>query len=160
INMTGAPFLLLDVAGSGSPQTVGSPASITDAYVPSGTRSFHVDHVSDLRPGDTVLISRPVTAAWVHFMGMDTLGRGGVQQTWISPGSSITTDRTVVAVGGDESRITLDVPLSESIDSQLLSPPGASLAKYTFPGRIEHVAAEGFTVIAHPQNVDITQPQF
>jgi hypothetical protein len=160
INMTGAPFLLLNIAGSGSPQTVGSPASITDSYVPSGTRSLHVDHAADFAPGDPVLITRPVTEAWVHFMGMDTLVRSGMPQTWISAGSSITTDRIIAAVDVDRNRITLDVPLTDSIDSQYLSPPGASIAKYTFPGRIEKVAVESFSVIAHPQNVDITLPQF
>jgi hypothetical protein len=158
INMAGTPFLFLSIAGTGSWKTVGSPAPIADSYVPSGTRSFHVNDASSFQAGDTILMRRPVTAAWVHFMGMDTLVRNGQPQTWISPGSTISTDRIIVDV--DNNRITLDVPLTDSLDAQFLDPPGASVSKYTFAGRIAQVGVEGFTVVAHPQNVDITQPQF
>ena len=60
----------------------------------------------------------------------------------------------------DGNRITLDVPYPDNLDSQFVSPPGISVAKYTFPGRISQVGVEGFSVVAAPQNVDITQPQF
>lgn len=158
ITMTGAPFLFLKIAGTGSWQMVGNSASITDPYVPAGATSFNVNDASIFSVGDTVLIKRIVTAAWIHFMGMDTLVRNGQAQNWISPGSSITTDRVIAAINGN--RITLDVPLTDNLDSQYVSPPGVTVTKYTFPGRISQVAAESFTVIAHPQNVDITQPQY
>lgn len=158
ITMTGDPFLFVRISGSGSWQTGSTPASITDAYVPSGSPSFQVDDASIFNVGDTVLVRRPVTAAWVNFMGMDTLMRNGQPQTWLAPGSTITTDRTIASINGNE--ITLNVPLTDSIDSQYLNPPGASVVKYTFPGRISQVGAEGFSVIANPQNVNITQPQF
>src|SRR5205823_15023188 len=146
------------ISGSGSWQTIGASASMTDSYVPSGSTSFNVDDASIFSVGDTILIRRPVTEAWIRFMGMDTLVRNGQPQTWISAGSTITTDRTIAAISGNQ--ITLDVPLTDSFDSQFLNPPGGSLVKYTFPGRISQVGAENLTVIAHPVNVDITQPQF
>src|SRR5215471_10201737 len=73
INMdpNAAPFLLFAVRGSGSWQTVGSAAMMTDSYVPSGATSFNVDDASGFSAGDTVLVQRPVTDAWIHFMGMD-----------------------------------------------------------------------------------------
>jgi hypothetical protein len=156
--MTGDPFLFLSIAGSGSSQNVGSSVPIIDSYVPSGATSFTVSDASVFQPGDTVLIRRPVTAAWVHFMGMDTLVRDGQPQTWISAGSTISADRVITAITGNQ--ITVDVPLTDSFDSQFVSPPGASVVKYTFPGRISQMAAEGFSVIAVPKNVDITQPQY
>jgi hypothetical protein len=158
ISMTGDPFLFLSITGSGSTQNVGSSVPIVDAYVPSGASSFTVSDASRFQPGDTVLIRRPVTAAWIHFMGMDTLVRDGQPQTWISAGSTITTDRVITAVNGNQ--VTVDVPLTDSFDSQFVSPPGPSVVKYAFPGRISHVAVEGFSVIAVPKNVDITQPQY
>lgn len=156
ISMTGDPFLFLKIAGSGSWQTLGNAATITDSYVPSGANSFTVSDASGFAVGDTVLIRRPVTSQWIHLMGMDTLVRNGQPQTWISAGSTITTDRVISAINGN--RITIDVPLSDNLDSQFTSP--TTLSKYTFSGRISHVAAEGFAVIANPQNVDITEPQF
>src|SRR5437762_343851 len=106
INMTGDPFLLLNIGGTGSWQTFGSSAAITDSYVPSGTTSFNVNNASGFNVGDTVLIRRPVTTAWVHLMGMDTLVRDGKPQTWISAGSTISTDRVIAAINGNQ--ITFD----------------------------------------------------
>src|SRR5579859_3617230 len=127
INMSSSatPFLLFALRGSGSWQTATTSASMTDVYVHSGTLSFNVDNPSLFTVGSTVLISRPVTQAWVSFMGMDTLTRGGAPQTWIPIGSTITTDRTITAVSGNT--ITLDVPLTDSFDSMFLNPPGGSV---------------------------------
>jgi len=129
--MTGSPFTLLAVSGSGS-YTQGAPVSMTDSYVPSGATSFNVSDASGFHVGERVLINRPVTAEWVHFVGMDTLVRNGAPQTWIAPGSVILTDRTITAVHGN--RISIDVPLTDSFDSQYLNPPGGSVAPYTFAG--------------------------
>jgi hypothetical protein len=146
INMIANGQTLFAIAGSGSYQTVGTPVSITDAYIPSGASTFHVSDASGFRIGQTVLINRPVTAAWVGFMGMDTLVRNGVPQTWIAVGSQIRTDRIIKDILGDE--ITLDVPLTDSFDSQYLNPPGPSIVNYSFPGRIEQVGLEHLSVVA------------
>jgi len=159
LNMTGNPFLLLKIAGTGSYQTSGNPtASVTDSYVPSGAMSLNVDDASGFAIGDPVLIIRPVTQPWVSFMGMDTLVRNGQPQTWISVGSTITTDRTIAAISGNQ--ITLDVPLTDSFDSTYLNPPGGSMVRYTFPGRISQVGLEHLSVVAPPLNADDSQPQY
>lgn len=145
ITLSGNPFTLLNVSGSGS-YTRGSPVSITDTYVPSGATTFTVTDASGFKVGDTVLVSRPVTAAWVAFMGMDKLVRNGQPQTWLAPGTEFLTDRTIRAISGN--RITLDVPLTDSIDSQYLSPPGASISTYTFAGRISQVGIEHLQIVA------------
>src|SRR5207248_8679868 len=115
-------------------------ARITDSYVPSGADSFHVDKPAGFNVGDTVLVRRPVTDAWIHFMHMDTLVRDGKPQTWLKPGSFIRTDRVIRAISGNQ--ITLDVPLSDSIDSQFLNPPGATVVQYSFAGRISQAGVE------------------
>jgi hypothetical protein len=156
IHMTGDPFLLLRIGGAGSAQNVSSSVALTDSYVPSGAMSFNVADASGFQPGDTVLIRRLVSADWIHFMGMDTLVRSGQPQTWISAGSTITTDRVVTAVNGNQ--VTLDVSLSDNLD--LTHATSASIVKYTFPGRISQVGVEGFSAVAVPKNVDITLPQY
>ncbi len=158
LNMTGSPHLLLSISGSGSATTVGSSASITDSFVPSGAMSFNVNSTSGFSVGDTILVQRPVTQAWVHFMGMDTLTRNGAPQTWISVGTLIKTDRTIAAISGIQ--ITLDAPLTDSFDSSLLNPPGGSIIKYTFAGRIAQVGVEHLSVTAPAADVDISMPQF
>src|SRR5581483_1465549 len=105
ITMPGRPFTLLAVRGSGS-YVEGPAVSMTDAYVPSGATSFNVSDASGFHVGEPVVINRPVTAAWVHFVGMDTLVRNGQPQTWIAPGSVILTDRSITAIHGN--RISID----------------------------------------------------
>jgi hypothetical protein len=158
IRLTGAPHRFLVLRGAGTWQADGKSAAITDAYVPSGANSFQVDDTSMLKVGDTVLVRRPVTEKWVHFMGMDTLVRDGKAQTWIKAGSFIRTDRVVKAIDGK--KITLDVPLSDSIDSAYLNPPGATVVKYSFPGRISEVGVESLRIAAPIIDVPITEGQF
>jgi hypothetical protein len=121
-------------------------ATITDPYVPSGARSFTVDKASGFAVGDTVLVRRPVTAAWVHFMGMDTLVRNGMPETWLSTTTQIPADRTIAAINGNQ--ISLDAPLSDSYDATYVGPTGASVVRYQFAGRIENVGVEHLRVVA------------
>lgn len=158
LRVTGPPHRFLDISGSGSWQPAGEPAAITDAYVPSGADQLHVDAASRFSVGDTVLIRRPVTEAWIRFMEMDKLSRDGKPQTWIKPGSQIATDRVIKSIAGN--RVTLDVPLSDSLDAAYLNPPGASIVKYTFPGRIEQVGFESLRVTVPARDVPITEGQY
>jgi hypothetical protein len=158
LKMTGSPHRMFDVHGAGSWQAEGTGTTIADAYVPSGADSFQVDSAAGLRAGDAVVIRRPVTKAWIHFMGMDTLVRDGKPQTWIKAGTLITSDRTIKSVSGNT--ITLDVPLSDSFDAQYLNPPGATVSKYTFPGRISQVGIETLRVAAPADDRPIDQGQY
>jgi hypothetical protein len=158
IRLTGAPHRLLEVHGTGSWRDDGTAARITNDYVASGADAFDVDDAASFHVGDAVLVRRPVTAEWIHFMAMDTLVRDGKKQTWIRAGTSIRTDRTIKAISGN--RITLDVPLSDSLDSRFLSPESATLVKYAFPGRIREVGVESMRISAPATDVPITGPQY
>jgi hypothetical protein len=158
LTVVGPPRRLLEISGAGTWEAAGGPASITDSYVPSGAVSFALASSAGFAKGDRILVRRAVTAAWIRFMGMDTLARDGKPQTWIVPGTLIITDRTIAAVAGR--RVTLDVPLSDSIDAQYLTPPGASIVKYRFPGRIEQVGVESLRVTVPARDVPISQAQY
>ena len=146
IVMTNAtPFTLLSVAGSGSPSKSGT-VSLTDPYIPSGTNTFNVSSASGFNIGDTVLINRTVTSNWIHFMGMDTLVRSGVTQTWISAGTVMTTDRRIQQISGNQ--VTLDAPLTDSFDSNYLGIPAGTMSKYSWSGRISQVGFEHLHILA------------
>jgi hypothetical protein len=155
IRLTGKPHRFLEIHGEGTWREEGIPAPVLDAYVPSGASSFRVRGASAFHPGDRVLVLRPVTPEWIHFMGMDTLVRDGEPQTWIRAGSVIRTDRVIDSVDGD--RVTLDVPLSDALDSQFTA---ASLVRYSFPGRINEVGVEGLRIEAPFEDTPITEPQY
>lgn len=141
VNMTGGGFLFLNISGSGG-YTRTNTVSITDSYVPSGATSVNVSSTSGFAVGDPVIISRTVTSAWIHFMGMDTLTRSGSPQTWITAGTEVFTDRTITAISG--TRITVDVPLTDSFDASLVT---SSVSKYTFAGRISKCGVEHLKLI-------------
>jgi hypothetical protein len=146
IDLTSSSHLFLRIRGAGSRQTQGPRATITDAHVPAGANAFSVDSAAGFAVGDAVVIGRPVTAAWVQLMGMDKLVRDGGQQTWLSPGFNHTWERVITAIGGD--KVTLDAPVSDSFDGQYVKPPGATMQKFTFDGRLSQVGVEHLRVLA------------
>ena len=93
--------------------------TIADYYVPSGTKTFNVASAEGFSAGDIIRISRPTTKEWVHFMGMDDLVRNGAPQTWLGLGRQSIHIRRIAAINGKT--VTLDVPLSDSYDSQYFS---------------------------------------
>jgi hypothetical protein len=152
----GAPHLGIAVRGPGAVREVGERTVITDAYVPSGTNSFTVANARPFRVGDRVLIRRPVTKAWVEFMGMDKLVRNGRPETWVS--GELRTERTIAAIAGN--RITLDVPLTDSLDAKFLGPAGAALVKCDAAGRLSQIGIEHLRLVAPPQVVQISDQHF
>ena len=154
IRLMGKPHCVLEIRGSGEWREEGPPAPIFDAYVPSGAATFRVRGASDFHPGDRVLVLRPVTSEWIHFVGLDAT-RDSQPQTAIAAGSVIRTDRVVDSV--DRDRVTLDVPLSDALDSQFTT---ASLVRYSFPGRISEVGVEGLRIVAPMQAAPAAGPQY
>lgn len=154
---------------------------IADPYVPSGAISFTVAKqtasgsaipalsanrqptasivvptgLADFAVGDTIEIRRPVTAEWVKFMGMDNLTRDGKPQTWIRVGTVLPIERRIVAISSN--RITLDVPLSDSINSKFFNPPGTPVAKVRTPARLNQLGIEHLHIESPPQQVNHIQ---
>jgi hypothetical protein len=155
IRLTGKPHPFLEIHGAGTWREEGPAAPVLDAYVAAGASTFRVRGASAFHTGDRVLVLRPVTTEWIHFMGMDTLARDSQPETWIRAGSVIRTDRVVESVEGD--RITLDVPLSDALDSQFTA---ASLVRYSFPARITEVGVEGLRIEAPFEDAPITGPPY
>ena len=155
LKMTGTPHVCISVSGRGSAEPAGEPVKIRDAYVPSGATSFTVEQGSQFKAGDAVLILRPVTEAWVKFMGMDGLLRNGRKETWLAVGNRTSAERMVIAVDGD--RLTVDIPLSDSLDAKYLAPPAGTVVKCADAGRLAQVGVESLQIVAPPQPVEISE---
>ncbi len=164
LKLTGKPHLAVAVRGPRAGGEAAGPAfrpaetSIADAYVPSGAASFRVADATGFAAGDTIVIRRPVTAAWVKFMQMDDLVRDGQAQTWLREGSTTTTERKIASVAGKT--ITLDVPLSDSFDAKYLNPPGIGVVKVRPTALIAQVGIENLHIESPPQAISHTQPHF
>jgi len=151
INMTGKPHVCIEVKGNVAVKPAGSITTVADNYVPSGTTSFHVSNSRGFSTGDLIRISRPVTDAWVQFMGMDKLVRDGKKQTWVT--GEITTDRVIKKI--DDNSITVDFPLTDSYDMQYLGTDGVSVTKINITGGLSQAGVENLRIAAPSLSVTI-----
>ena len=124
---------LIKATGSGSRSTVsGTTHNFVDKYVPVGARSFTLDSVAGLSVGETIMINRPTTAAWINEIGMNLLDipwtPGSNEQDW---------DRVITRV--EDNVITVDAPLTNSLD---LNYGGGNIHQYTWPGRLNNIGVE------------------
>jgi hypothetical protein len=142
-------------SGDDQTETNGIRTFIAAAYVPSGAMTFTVGDAKGFSVRDTIEIRRPVTAAWVKFMGMDNLTRDGKPQTWIRAGTSIPNERRIAAISGN--KITLDVPLSDSFDAKYLNPPGTAVVKINPPARLTQIGIENLHIQSPGQHLNHTQ---
>lgn len=124
----------------------------TEAYVPSGSMSFNVANTAGFAVGDTISIHRPVTEAWIHFMGMDNLSRNGKKETWITKGTSEITKRKISGI--QSNRITITIPLANSYPSKFLNPPGVLVSKTKPSFRVTQVGVENLHIQCPPLNID------
>ncbi|MGN7491957.1 discoidin domain-containing protein [Paenibacillus sp. SAF-054] len=111
--------------------------TVTDLYVPSGSRTFHVDDASGYQVGDTIVVRRIGDKNWIHEIGMDYMYNrpGGTVTQW-SP-FNLDFDRVITAVNGNT--ITVDAPISNAIERKW---GGGQIFKYTDSARIEKVGVE------------------
>lgn len=151
LRMEGGAFTAFEIGSRAEPEIAGESFRVLDAYVPSGTSVLTVEDASGLKPGEPVLVRRPVTRQWVRAMGMAGLTRNGRAEHWA--GGVIRWERTVRAVSGN--RVELDIPLSDALDARELAPEGAQVVPYRFPGRIHRVGLEDLRVAAPAQHVDL-----
>jgi hypothetical protein len=110
----------------------GTTHNLTDDYVPVGSHSFHVDSTAGLKVGDSVIVHRPSTAAWIHDIGMD-----GPTDPWLPGSENMDSDRVITQMDGN--LITIDAPLTDALEQKY---GGGTIFKYSFPGRIDHVGVE------------------
>jgi len=152
IVMTGDPHVAIRIGGKLNVQKVGAAAKIADAYVPSGAASFHVTDASGFHAGDTLLIVRPITAEWVHFLGMDRLGlRGGKPEHWIE--GTLDVRRRIASVNGNQ--VTLEVPLMDAYDNKYLGTGTVDVTKVEVSGQVEEVGIENLRIVAPSRSITL-----
>ena len=156
LKLSGSPHIAIMAVGEVKETSAGRPTLITDSYVPSGSTTFSVASASGLAAGDTIRITRPVTAAWVKFMGMADLVRPGKEERWLS--GTLETDRIVQSI--DANRITVTIPLADNYDARYLNPPGCTVEKVTVAGGISQVGIEHLKIESPPQAITIDDPQY
>ena len=157
IELTGEPHLSISVEGKLEVKKLNS-TTIADAYVPSGTMMIHVADAAKIHAGDTLQIAKPVTAAWLKFMGMDTLERTGKDEHWVGV-SELLARRRVAAVNGNA--VSLEVPLNDDIDAKFLGGTPATVTIVEMSGQIAEDGIELLRIVAPQRAVALGKdPEF
>ena len=158
IQLTGDPHLGLNVEGKLAQRVLGSPTTLSDAYVPSGTSVIHLADAAGIHAGDTLLIVKPVTSEWLHFMGMDALERGGKDEHWVGV-KELTARRRVASVSGNA--VTLEVPLTDDIDAKFFPGEHPAVSRIEVTGQVAEMGIESLRIVAPARSVALGKdPEF
>lgn len=122
---------LFEFYGASGPSTSGSIYTITDAFVPVGSRTINVTDASSFAPGDLIQITNTMNQKWI-----DDLDTGWVG--WTPGAYQLKTPRYVESINGNE--LTLDAPIMQTIEDQY---GGGNVQKMTWSDALSNVGLEG-----------------
>jgi len=130
--------VLIDISGGGWLEEVpATRTTITDAYVPTGANSFHVESVGKLKAGDPIVLFRPGTDTWVQDLKMNEIDpRDGTKQ-WQAKEYDLYYERVITKINGNT--VFIDNPVVMPLEKQY---GGGAIFKTIFEGRIEKVGVE------------------
>ena len=149
IEMTGKPHLAISITGQLKQQTLSGSTTLTDSYVPSGAMVIHVADAATIHVGDTLLLVKPATPAWVKFMGMDRLERADRDEHWV--GEDLKVVRRVAAVTGNA--VTLDVPLTDDFDARFYQGTQPPVTRIEQSGQIVETGVESLRIVAPERSI-------
>ncbi|PTY05091.1 hypothetical protein DB347_16560 [Opitutaceae bacterium EW11] len=137
---------LIEVASTET-RELSSPIAVAEERVPAGARSLKLASLEGIRAGSRLVVLRPSTKAWISELGMDkfTGNFKDARLDWLPGSRDLAWDRTVVEVGNDDRRVTLDAPVTTALDPRW---GGGSVQVVTSDGRIRHIGIEGLTCIS------------
>ncbi|MET3114142.1 hypothetical protein AAKU52_001875 [Pedobacter sp. CG_S7] len=130
---------LIQVSGKGKLFEIpNTKMIISDNYVPTGAKSFHVNSSkTSFKPGDKIILSLKVNEKWIQDLQMDQIiTRNGTKQ-WEAKDYILNYEREITAVKGN--KITIDNPVVMAIDKQY---GGAEIYRYEYNGRLKEIGIE------------------
>ncbi len=129
---------LLNVSGKGNlRETSGTRVKISDDFVPTGAKSFHVSSAAGYAVGDCIIVYRPSPENWIHDLKMDQIvERPGTKQ-WKAGEYDMHYERTITKIEGNT--IYIDNPVVMQMETKY---GGGAIYKSTFAGRINEVGVE------------------
>lgn len=116
-----------------------SRQAIINEYVPAGAVSLRVADAAKFATGDAIVIEHPSTREWIHSLNMDRFPSRDVG-SWLDwkPGTlDVRWDRTITQIDGDT--LTLDAPLSFSLDTSLSR---ATIMRCSFANRLRNIGID------------------
>lgn len=133
---------LINVSGTGHIREIpGSRIKIQADYVPVGATTLNLASTKGLKPGDSIIVFRPGTNAWITDLKMDRIvARKGTKQ-WQAKEYDFQFERIITQV--KDHSITIDNPIVMAMETKY---GGGSVYRYTYSGRISNVGIEGLAL--------------
>ena len=130
--------LIVAAGASGLTPLNDTAQTITDDYVPVGSRTLRVASARGFKPGDTVIVRRVGNQAWIDAVGMNGQNPANRWRPF-----DVEWDRVVTDVQGNA--ITIDAPITCAIERPW---GGGAVIKAEDPGRISEVGVENLRAIS------------
>jgi hypothetical protein len=145
---------LIEIGNIADAQTA-PPVDVTDDTVAAGSRTFTLESIAGLRPGDRIVITRPSTAAWISSLHMTGLsGTYANQRLDWAPGSrNLIWDRTIVTVDAARRQIAVDAPITTALERRY---GAGTVARVESNQPAAHIGIEGLTL---ESEVDPARPR-
>jgi hypothetical protein len=149
ISLTGDPHVGIIIKGNLALKTLSPAINITDAYIPFGAHAVHVSDATHIHAGDLVQITKPVTPAWIQYMGMGNLERADRDEHWIN--GVLNVRRLVTSVRGNA--VTFQIALMDAYDAQFLGTEHFTIQPVAVSGQVTQIGVEDLRIEARAVRV-------
>ncbi len=128
-------------AGNPSAPDKSSPVEVAGELVEAGSMVIPLEELGDLKTGDRIVITRPGTQEWIHFLGMDTLSGTfpDLRFRWTEGSRDLVWDRIITSVDKTNNSITLDAPITTALEKRF---GGGTVAKVTGNAPLQYIGIE------------------
>jgi hypothetical protein len=92
---------LINITGTGNVEELPGRVAITDAYVPTGATSFHVESAAGFKAGDKIILFRPGTDTWIKDLKMDAIEERGGTKQWRPKEYDLHYERVITKIDGN-----------------------------------------------------------
>ena len=135
---------LIRIAGRDD-RRIGEAMPVADGYVPVNANVLTLSAPHGFQAGDRVIVTRPSTEEWLRELGTDRLGHEMEYNlvAWKPGEYDIRWERTVTTT--TPTSVTLDVPLTASLDPQY---GGGAVAGLSWDGRIRNAGVENLRCVS------------
>lgn len=142
---------LIDVSGTGNIKEIpGSRTKITDEYVPVGSFSFTVSSTQGFKKGDSIIVFRPGTEAWIKDLKMDKIEERNGTKQWQPKEYNLQFERIITEIKGN--KIFIDNPIVMAMETKY---GGGEIYRYQYTERIEKVGIENlYCVSEYASDID------
>lgn len=125
--------------------------TVVDTYIPLGSQALSIANTENLKQGDKVLISTPISQKWIDTLQMNEFGGETGWLGWKKGDFISRADREITKI--EKNKIYIDAPLTNSLDKNISI---TSVVPYTWVGRIKNIGIENLTL---QSKYDTTNPK-